>query len=204
MLKVKTIRLLILHSSRGSEAPSSGYWLRRVFSWLLVTQDISWAAGKLGCWWGLQSLTGLTETGESTAWFTRLAFGRSQLLPGWFSQRERERQRDPGGFLSWLLPYGCGTVGTSLNGWTRVPSLVEGADCHSNYLLGRMWQRNGTWTVLTAGLGTESALHNRQQLLWIHDSAIHCVIYLVWQRLLNHRARWNKSSLYPRHRWGTT
>ena len=155
MLKVKTIRLLILHSSRGSEAPSSGYWLRRVFSWLAVTQDISWAAGKLGCWWGLQSLTGLTETGESTSWFTHLAFGRSQLLPGWFSQRERERQRDPGGFLSWLLPYGCGTVDTSLNGWTRVPSLVEGADCHSSYLLGRMQQCNGTWTVLTTGLGTE-------------------------------------------------
>lgn len=52
-----------------------------------------WAAGQLGCWWGLQSLTGLVNP-ESTSWLTRLAFDRSQLLPGWFSQREREKDKE--------------------------------------------------------------------------------------------------------------
>lgn len=67
---------------------------------------------------------------------------------------------------------------TSLNGWTWVPSFVEGADC-CNYLLELMRQCNWTWTVLTTGLGTEPALDNHQLLLWVRDSAIHYVIYLL-------------------------
>ena len=42
-----------------------------------------------------------------------------------------------------------------------------------------MRQCNWTWTVLTTGLGTEPALDNHQLLLWVRDSAIHYVIYLL-------------------------
>ena len=167
---------------------------------MVLTQGVSQSAGQLGCWLGLQSLPGLTGAGESTYRLTHLAFGKPQLLPGCFCQRERERERDAAGFLSWFLPYGCGTVDKSLNGWTLVPSFVEGADYHSNYLLELMKGCNWTCTVFTTGPGTESALDKCQLLLLVPESAIHYTTYLLGQKPLNHRARHSMSSLSPKYK----
>ena len=60
---------------------------------MVLTQAISRAAGQLGCWWGLQSLTGLTELGnpllDSLVW---LLVGLNSFLAG--SPRGREKDRE--------------------------------------------------------------------------------------------------------------